>query len=94
MSLPEFFWADRLGVELGDKVVLFSLKEGSLTTGWSTPKASKLKVRGIFETGMYEYDASLAYISLSTAQKLFNLDNKVTGLHLKLDDLYKAEKVA
>jgi len=86
--------ADRLEVELGDKVVLFSLKEGSLTTGWSTPKASKLKVRGIFETGMYEYDASLAYVSLSTAQKLFNLDHKVTGLHLKLDDLYKAQKVA
>ncbi|KPK74455.1 MAG: hypothetical protein AMJ89_06285 [candidate division Zixibacteria bacterium SM23_73] len=85
--------ADRLEVELGDKVVLFSLKEGSLTTGWSTPKASKLKVAGIFETGMYEYDASLAYVSLSTAQKLFNLDHKVTGLHLKLDDLYKAERV-
>lgn len=86
--------ADRLGVELEEKVVLFSLKEGSLTTGWSAPKASKLKVKGIFETGMYEYDASLAYISLATAQKLFNLDNKVTGLHVKLDDLYKAEKVA
>jgi len=86
--------ADRLGVELGDKVVLFSLKEGSLTTGWTQPKASKLKVRGIFETGMYEYDASLAYIDLPTAQKLFNLGNKVTGLHIKLDDLYQAEKVA
>ncbi len=86
--------ADRLTVELGDNLVLFSLKEGSLTTGWSTPKASKLQVRGIFETGMYEYDASLAYISLATAQKLFNMDDKVTGLHLKLDDLYKAEKVA
>ncbi|KPL03685.1 MAG: hypothetical protein AMJ73_05725 [candidate division Zixibacteria bacterium SM1_73] len=86
--------ADRLGVELEEKVVLFSLKEGSLTTGWSAPKASKLKVKGIFETGMYEYDASLAYISLATAQKLFNLDDKVTGLHVKLDDLYKAEKVA
>jgi lipoprotein-releasing system permease protein len=86
--------ADRLDVELGDKVVLFSLKEGSLTTGWSTPKASKLKVVGIFETGMYEYDASLAYISLSTAQKLFNMGDKVTGLQVKLDDLYRAEKVA
>jgi lipoprotein-releasing system permease protein len=86
--------ADRLGVKLGDNVVLFSLKEGSLTTGWSTPKASKLKVTGIFETGMYEYDASLAYVSLSTAQKLFNLDHKVTGLQVKLDDLYKAENVA
>ncbi|MGB7062127.1 MAG: lipoprotein-releasing ABC transporter permease subunit [Candidatus Zixiibacteriota bacterium] len=86
--------ADRLGVELGDNVVLFSLKEGSLTTGWSQPKASKLKLRGIFETGMYEYDASMAYISLPTAQKLFNLGTRVTGLHVKLDNLYQAGKVA
>jgi lipoprotein-releasing system permease protein len=86
--------ADRLGVELGDNVVLFSLKEGSLTTGWSQPKASKLRLRGIFETGMYEYDASMAYISLSTAQKLFNLGSRITGLHVKLDNLYLAGKVA
>jgi lipoprotein-releasing system permease protein len=86
--------ANRLGVELEDNVVLFSLKEGSLTTGWSQPKASKLIVRGIFETGMYEYDASLAYISLSNAQNLFNMGDKVTGLHVKLDNLYLAEKVA
>jgi lipoprotein-releasing system permease protein len=86
--------ADRLGVDLGDNLVLFSLKEGSLTTGWSQPKASKLKLRGIFETGMYEYDASMAYISLPTAQKLFNLGTRVTGLHVKLDNLYQAGKVA
>ena len=86
--------ADRLGVELGDNVVLFSLKAGSLTTGWSQPKASKLRLRGIFETGMYEYDASMAYISLSTAQKLFNLGSRITGLHVKLDNLYLAGKVA
>ncbi len=86
--------ADRLGVELGDNVVLFSLKGGSLTTGWTQPKASKLKLKGIFETGMYEYDASLAYVSLPTAQKLFNLGNRVTGLQVKLDNLYQAGKVA
>jgi len=86
--------ADRLGVEPGDNLVLFSLKEGSLTTGWSQPKASKLELIGIFETGMYEYDASMAYISLSTAQKLFNLGSRVTGLHVKLDNLYQAGKVA
>jgi lipoprotein-releasing system permease protein len=86
--------ADRLGVEMGDNVVLFSLKEGSLTSGWSTPKATKLKVKGIFETGMYEYDASLVYISLSTAQKLFNMGSRITGLQVKLNDLYQAEKVA
>jgi lipoprotein-releasing system permease protein len=86
--------ADRLGVELGDNLVLFSLKAGSLTTGWSQPKASKLRLRGIFETGMYEYDASMAYISLPTAQRLFNLGKRVTGLHVKLDNLYQAGKVA
>jgi lipoprotein-releasing system permease protein len=86
--------ADRLGVELGDNVVLFSLKEGSLTSGWSTPKATKLKVTGIFETGMYEYDASMSYISLPTAQKLFNLGSRITGLQIKLDNLYQAENVS
>jgi lipoprotein-releasing system permease protein len=86
--------ADRLGLDLGDNLVLFSLKEGSLTTGWSQPKASKLRLRGIFETGMYEYDASMAYISLPTAQKLFNLGTRVTGLHVKLGNLYQAGKVA
>ena len=86
--------ADGLGVDLGDNLVLFSLKEGSLTTGWSQPKASKLKLRGIFETGMYEYDASMAYISLETAQTLFNLGSRVTGLHVKLSNLYQAGRVA
>jgi lipoprotein-releasing system permease protein len=81
-------------VELGDNAVLFSLKEGSLTSGWSTPKATKLKVTGIFETGMYEYDASMSYISLPTAQRLFNLGSRITGLQIKLDNLYQAEKVS
>jgi len=86
--------AERLRVGLGDDVVLFSLKEGSLTTGWSQPKASKLRVQGMFETGMYEYDASMAYISLAAAQKLFNLGTRVTGLQVKLDNLYQAGNVA
>jgi lipoprotein-releasing system permease protein len=86
--------AERLRVGVGDDVVLFSLKEGSLTTGWSQPKASKLRVRGTFETGMYEYDASMAYISLAAAQKLFNLGTRVTGLQIKLDNLYQAGNVA
>jgi lipoprotein-releasing system permease protein len=86
--------AERLRVGLGDDVVLFSLKEGSLTSGWTQPKASKLRVKGIFETGMYEYDASMAYISLAAAQKLFNLGTRITGLQIKLDNLYQAGNVA
>jgi lipoprotein-releasing system permease protein len=86
--------AERLGTSLGDVVIIFSLKEGSFGSEWTTPKATKFKVRGLFETGMYEYDASLAYISLASAQKLFNLGDRVTGLQVKVDDFYKAGKIA
>ncbi len=86
--------ADRLGVSLDDVVVLFSINKEDLEGGWTMPKATKFKVQGIFETGMYEYDASLTYVSLESAQKLLNLGNKVTGLEVKIDDLYKAQKVA
>lgn len=86
--------ADAMGVSLDDVVVLFSINKEDFAEGWTMPKATKFKVKGIFETGMYEYDASLSYISLESAQKLFNLRDKVTGLEVKIDDLYKAQKVA
>lgn len=86
--------ADAMGVSLDDVVVLFSINREDFAEGWTMPKATKFKVKGIFETGMYEYDASLSYISLESAQKLFNLGDKVTGLEVKIDDLYKAQKVA
>jgi len=48
----------------------------------------------IFDTGMYEYDSSLAYGSLTTAQNFLDLGNKVHGLELKVDDIYKASDIA
>lgn len=86
--------ADGLGAGLNDKVKLFSLKEavGSLT-GF-IPKAMACRVAGVFETGMYEYDANLAYISLEAAQKLFNLDNTITNITVKTSDFYKADEIS
>jgi lipoprotein-releasing system permease protein len=86
--------AERLGVSLGDEVVLFSMSREDLTAGWTIPKATKFQLVGLFETGMFEYDASLSYISLESAQKLFNLKDRVTGLQVKIDDLYKARGIA
>ncbi|MCJ7507847.1 MAG: lipoprotein-releasing ABC transporter permease subunit [candidate division Zixibacteria bacterium] len=86
--------AGRLGVGIGDHVILFSLKEKSISSGWVVPKASKFIVTGIFETGLYEYDISLAYVSLESAQRLFNLENRVTNIQVKVDNLYKAGKTA
>lgn len=86
--------AERLGVRTGDTVALFSLRGQSLSAGLTQPKVAKFSVGGLFETGMYEYDASLAYINLTRAQSLFEMDGKVTGLQVKTDDLFGAQKVA
>jgi len=51
-------------------------------------------VTGIFETGMYEYDISLAYISLESAQSLFNLEGKISNIQLRVDNFYNAGKIA
>jgi lipoprotein-releasing system permease protein len=58
------------------------------------PKIMTCRVAGIFETGMYEYDSSLAYVSLATAQKFLELDDSVHGLEVSVDDIYRADRIA
>jgi len=84
--------ASRLDVIIGDPLVLFSLRGEKLRAG-AQPKVKKFDVRGIFETGMYEYDASMAYISIPDAADLFKVSG-VTGIHLKTDDFFNADRVA
>ncbi len=84
--------ADRLGVGVGDPVVLYSLRGEDLRKT-SRPRVAKFYITGIFETGMYEFDSELSYISLTSAQKLFQMDDEVTAVHLKLTDIYLADRV-
>jgi len=86
--------ADRLRVKIGDEVILFSINKETVSAGFLSPKATKFKVVGIFETGMYEYDSNLAYVSLGSAQKILSSGSSVTGLQVKISNFYKAEKVA
>jgi lipoprotein-releasing system permease protein len=85
--------ARNLHVDIGYKVRLFS-PSGPLTPMGVIPKIKTCRVVGIFDTGMYEYDSSLAYISLTTAQDFLELGNNVHGLELKVDDIYKASAIA
>ena len=85
--------ARSLRVDMGDNIRLFS-PSGPLTPMGVIPKIKTCRVVGIFDTGMYEYDSSLAYVSLTTAQDFLELNEAVHGLELKVDDIYKASVIA
>jgi lipoprotein-releasing system permease protein len=86
--------ADRLRVGVGDSVSLISPFKGSETPLGFVPKVGRFPVVGIFNLGFYEYDASLAFLSLSQAQDFFDLGNTVTGIEVRLDNLDLASKMA
>jgi len=82
-----------LGAKLGDRVVLIA-PQGQVTAAGILPRLRQFTVVGIFEVGMYEYDAGLAFIHLQDAQKLYRLDDAVSGVRLKLAELFDAPRVA
>ncbi len=84
--------ARALGVGLGEKLVLIA-PQGQVTPAGVVPRLKQFRVVGIFEVGMYEYDYGLALIEMSDAQKLYRLEDKVSGVRLKLKDLYRAPQV-
>ncbi|MFH1700706.1 MAG: FtsX-like permease family protein [Candidatus Zixiibacteriota bacterium] len=84
--------AQSLDVLPGDILRLYSLRVKDLRPG-SQPKIKLVEVRGIYEIGMYEYDASMAYISIPDAMNLFKTEG-VTGIHLKTTDIFTAGIIA
>ena len=82
-----------MGVTLEDKVTLIA-PQGTVTPAGVVPRLRSFTVVGIFEAGMYEYDSGLALIDMSDAQLLYRLGDGVSGVRLKLDDLFRAPRVA
>jgi len=85
--------ARALGVMVGDKLLLIA-PQGQVTPAGILPRLKQFSVTGIFEVGHYEYDAGLALIHLEDAQKLYRMDHQVSGVRLRLKDLYQAPQVA
>lgn len=86
----------RLGLTVGDSVnVVSPVGSGaSLNSVLMTPKIRTFTVVAIFQSGMYEYDSSLAYLSLAEAQKFFNMGADATGIEVKVDDIFQAAEIA
>lgn len=83
--------AKQLGVNIGDYVTLVT-PEAALTPAGLIPRFKRFRLVGTFEVG-YEYDTSLAFIELSDAQKLFKMGNTVTGIQMKLNNLFAAPRL-
>jgi lipoprotein-releasing system permease protein len=84
--------ARKLSVSPGDKVTVVT-PQASNTPAGILPRLKRFTVKGIFEVGMHEYDSALALIHLEDAQRLFRMDDGVTGLRLKLTDMFEAVPV-
>ena len=85
--------ARSLRVFTGDKVTLIA-PQGTVTPAGVVPRLKTFKVVGIFEVGMFEYDSGLALIHMQDAQRLYQMDDRVTGVRLKVDDLFQAPRIA
>jgi len=82
-----------LGVGKGDRVTLVT-PEASVTPVGVLPRLKRFTVVGIFDIGMYDYDRSTAFIDLTDAQKLMRMKDGVTGVRLRLKDMFRAPAVA
>jgi lipoprotein-releasing system permease protein len=86
--------ARNLGVFTHDTIYLIAPR-GMLSPVGHVPAMKRFQVAGVFATGMYEYDGSLAFISLEEGQKLLHLDpGAASGIELRVADIYAVQKIA
>ncbi len=80
-----------LSTGIGDSVTLIAPSRNSI--GLLMPKLKTFTVTGIFNAGLNEYNNNLAFIHLNDAQELFTLGDQVSGIRLKVDNLFEANKI-
>ncbi len=85
--------AHRLGLQNDDAVSMIS-PASRVTPMGLVPKIKLFRVVGFFESGMFEYDSNLAFISMHAAQKFFSMKGKVSGIEIQVEDIERADQVA
>lgn len=96
-GIPAIIIGNELSKQIGaypGSVITVISPEGRLTPLGRAPNTRMFKVSATFDSGMYEYDASMIYISLKEAQEFLGLEDKVTGLEVRVEDIYKSDKVS
>ena len=86
--------ARALGVVVGDEVTIISPFSSQSTPFGMIPKSQTFIVRGIFDSGMYEHNATLVYFDIKELQQFLGMGDAVTGIEARLDNIYSAGKIA
>jgi lipoprotein-releasing system permease protein len=84
--------AARIGIRPKQILSMIS-PQGKLTPLGRVPNSRKYQVTAIFDSGMYEYDANLVFVSLEEAQDFLGMEDTVTGLEVKVTDIYEADRI-
>ncbi len=82
----------QLGITIGDKVTLLTPEISSSIIGIQ-PRFKRFNVSGVFDAGINEYDNNFAFVHLNQAQKLYSMKGLVSGIRLKVNDLFQAKKI-
>lgn len=86
--------AETLGLTIGERLQLISPKSTAPTPLGFIPKVRTFVVSGMFKSGMYEYDAGMAFVDIRQAQDFFGMGGNVTALEIKVDDMFRAPEIA
>ena len=86
--------ADNLGLMIGDKVTIM-IPEATVTPAGMIPRFKRFRVVGVFSAGAgFNFDTKMAFINMGDAQKLLQLGNQVTGIKMKINDVYQAPELS
>lgn len=95
-GLPGVIIGKELAARIGarpEQILNMISPQGKLTPLGRVPNSRKYQVTAIFDSGMYEYDANLVFVSLEEAQDFLGMEDTVTGLEVKVTDIYKADSI-
>jgi lipoprotein-releasing system permease protein len=95
-GLPAIIVGRELSKNLGalpGEIVSVVSPLGRLTPLGRVPQSRTFKVTAIFDSGMYEYDATMVYVSLKEAQDFLGMEDRVTGIEVRVDEIYKADRI-
>ncbi len=86
--------AESLGLTIGEPLQLISPKGTAPTPLGFVPKVRTFVLSGVYRSGMYEYDAGMAFIDIAQAQDFFGLGDRVTAIEIRVTEMYRAPEKA